>query len=197
MVSTMVGGAWVLLMYRLPREPSTPRIALWRTLRRLGAAQLLDGLVALPADARTREQFDWLADQVVEAGGQAGVWEASPGTAAQERALATDMCAAAASEYRALIQDAERARDAPVAARRRTLGRLRRELRAVRRRDFFPPPERELAVRAVEALAATLGRCRGEVGDPAPAARRSHGVRVVDPPLHRSQGAVRVRRRSR
>ena len=26
---------WVFLLYRLPRDPSTPRIALWRTLRRL------------------------------------------------------------------------------------------------------------------------------------------------------------------
>ena len=26
---------WVLLVYRLPREPSTPRIALWRSLGRL------------------------------------------------------------------------------------------------------------------------------------------------------------------
>ena len=43
---------WVLLAYRLPREPSTPRITVWRKLRRLGVAQLVDGLVALPADAR-------------------------------------------------------------------------------------------------------------------------------------------------
>src|SRR4051794_9204915 len=27
--------SWVLLAYRLPREPSTPRIALWRKLRAL------------------------------------------------------------------------------------------------------------------------------------------------------------------
>jgi len=46
---------WVLLAYRLPREPSTPRITLWRKLRRLGVVQVLDGLVALPADARTKE----------------------------------------------------------------------------------------------------------------------------------------------
>ena len=55
--------SWVLLAYRLPREPSTPRIALWRRLRRLGAAQLVDGLVALPHDARTREALEWLADE--------------------------------------------------------------------------------------------------------------------------------------
>jgi hypothetical protein len=47
-------GQWVLLSYRLPREPSTPRITIWRKLKRLGVAQISDGLVALPADARTR-----------------------------------------------------------------------------------------------------------------------------------------------
>ena len=58
----------MLLAYRLPREPSTPRIAVWRRLRRLGVAQLLDGLVALPLDARTKEQLEWVAEQVADAG---------------------------------------------------------------------------------------------------------------------------------
>ena len=44
---------WVLLAYRMPREPSTPRIAVWRKLRKLGAVQLVDGFVALPADPMT------------------------------------------------------------------------------------------------------------------------------------------------
>jgi len=48
-------GQWVLLSYRLPREPSTPRINIWRKLKRLGVVLISDGLVALPADARTRE----------------------------------------------------------------------------------------------------------------------------------------------
>jgi len=63
---------WVLLAYRLPREPSTPRINVWRKLRRLGAVQVVDGLVALPADPRTVEAFEWLADEVLEAGGKHG-----------------------------------------------------------------------------------------------------------------------------
>src|SRR6266496_4310557 len=62
---------WVLLAYRLPREPSTPRITLWRQLRRLGVAQIADGVVALPLDARTREQLEWLAEDVVDNGGEA------------------------------------------------------------------------------------------------------------------------------
>ena len=54
----------MLLAYRLPREPSTPRIATWRKLKQLGVAQLLDGLVALPLDSRNRERLEWLADEV-------------------------------------------------------------------------------------------------------------------------------------
>jgi hypothetical protein len=76
---------WVLLAYRLPREPSAPRLAVWRKLKRLGVAQLLDGLVGLPLDSRNREQLEWIADQVVEAGGDASIWTATPAALAQER----------------------------------------------------------------------------------------------------------------
>ena len=105
----MAVGDWVLLAYRLPREPSTPRIALWRGLRRLGAAQMIDGLVALPADSRTREQLEWLADGVIEAGGEAEVWLGRPGSAAQERAIADGCEAAIGEQYDRVIADARAA----------------------------------------------------------------------------------------
>jgi hypothetical protein len=145
--------AWVFLAYRLPREPSTPRIAVWRKLRRLGVAQVGDGLVALPHDARTREQLEWIADEVVEAGGDASIWLAEAASATQERAIASGMAEAIADEYRAVIAEAGEAVAEASGQRRRTLGRLRRELRRIRARDFFPPPEAELARRAVDELA--------------------------------------------
>lgn len=141
----------------MPREPSTPRSAVWRKLRRLGVAQLADGLVALPADARTREQLDWLAVEIREAAGTAAVWLARPASAAQERDLAAAMAAERGAEYIAVQQEAETAAALDEPARRRAVRRLREELRRVRRRDFFPPPEREAAVAAVEALAAGAG----------------------------------------
>jgi hypothetical protein len=153
MLGPMASGQWVLLAYRLPREPSTPRIALWRALRRLGAAQVLDGLVALPADSRTREQLEWLADDVVEAGGDASVWLAQPGSAAQERALAERMQAAVAADYARVVEQARAAAAQSVGVRKRTVARLRRELRRIGRRDYFPPGEREAATAAVETLA--------------------------------------------
>jgi hypothetical protein len=147
---------WVLLAYRLPREPSTPRSALWRKLRRLGAAQVLDGLAALPLDARTREQLEWLAEEVVEAGGEATIWIGELASAAQERELAARMAEAVAADYRSLSADAEAARREAPGSRRRTLARLRRELRRIRARDYFPPPERELAQQALAELAALV-----------------------------------------
>jgi len=113
-------GRWVLLSYRVPREPSAPRIAVWRKLKRLGVAQLSDGLVALPADARTREHLEWIAQEVREAGGQAGVWLAEPTEPTQERELATEMAAARAGEYTAVTVEAEQAAALPAAQRRRT-----------------------------------------------------------------------------
>jgi len=148
--------AWVLLAYKLPRDPSTPRSTLWRKLRRLGAAQVLDGLAALPLDARNREQLEWLADEVVEAGGEATIWVGELASARQERELAGDMAGAIADDYSAVIADAAAARADATGRRRRTLARLRRELRRIRARDYFPPPERERAERAVEQLATLI-----------------------------------------
>jgi hypothetical protein len=154
MTRAEIPGEWVLLTYRLPREPSTPRSSVWRKLRRLGVAQLGDGLVALPADARTREQLEWIADEVREAAGTAGVWLAKPATVAQERELATAMAAARTIEYQALRADAETALRFDDPERLHALRRLRAELHRIRRRDFFPPPECDRAVSAIEQVAA-------------------------------------------
>lgn len=151
----------MLLTYRLPRDPSTPRIAVWRKLRRLGVVPLSDGLVALPADARTREQLDWVVNQVREAGGTADVWLARPASAAQERELAAAMASARAAEYQAVLQDATAAGDLARDERVRAVRRLRNELRRIRRRDFFPPPERSAAGAAVDLLAAELSPVAG------------------------------------
>lgn len=141
-----------MLSYRMPREPSTPRIAVWRKLKRLGVGQLGDGVVALPADARTREQLEWIADEIIEGNGTGSIWLARPATLAAERDLAATMSAARAAEYAALTAEATAALQGdPQSVARR----LRAELRRITRRDYFPPRERDSAVAAIEALART------------------------------------------
>jgi len=143
---------WVLLAYRLPREPSTPRITVWRKLRRLGAAQIVDGLVALPADARTKEQLEWLADEVIDAGGEAMIWLGQLGSASDERHLTTRMADVIRAEYDEVIADAAAAVRDPPSVRRRTAARLQRQLARIERRDFFPSPDRDRARRVAEDL---------------------------------------------
>lgn len=161
--SKVVSGQWVLLTYRLPREPSTPRASVWRKLRRLGVAQLADGLVALPEDARTREQLEWIAEEVLGAGGTAMLWLARPTELADERSVAHAMSEERTREYDDLASRATTALQGTPVERRRALKSLRSELRGVRRRDYFHATGRQAAQSAVDALAIAVAD-RAEAG---------------------------------
>ena len=137
------------------------RITLWRELKKLGVAQLADGVVALPADARTREQFEWLAEEVVESGGQAGVWLARPSTASQERELAAQIADARAAGVFQVKSAASAAEVLSASARAGALRRLRAQWRQIARRGFFPPPERDRARRPSMRSPQLPTRCRG------------------------------------
>lgn len=128
---TQPDQSWVLLSYRVPREPSTPRIAVWRKLKELGVAQVGDGLVALPHDARTKEHLEWVAQRVTEADGEAIVWVAGTDRRTSKR-LTNELRAARAEEYRALLAEIEATADAGM----RAVKRWRRELRRIDRRNY-------------------------------------------------------------
>ncbi len=138
--------SWVLLSYRIPREPSTPRIAVWRKLKELGVAQVGDGLVALPADARTIEHLEWVAATVLEADGDAIVWKATPTTRRNSRDMAEQMSSARTEEYREILVEVQ-ALAQP--AEPRTVARLRRSWRKVDRRDYFRSALRDEARLAI------------------------------------------------
>jgi hypothetical protein len=66
---------WLLLSYKVPREPTANRVYVWRKLKKLGAVALQDSVWVLPATAHTREQFRWLASEIDELGGDTTLWE--------------------------------------------------------------------------------------------------------------------------
>lgn len=69
---------WLLLVYKVPSEPSARRVYVWRKLKRVGAILLHDSAWVLPATPRTREHLQWLSAEILEMGGEALLWDAAP-----------------------------------------------------------------------------------------------------------------------
>jgi hypothetical protein len=176
---------WVLLSSRLPREPSRLRLGIWRRLRRLGALLLHDAVWVLPADAKTREAFEWLAEEISEQGGTAFVWEALSLDEPQNRELVRRFRAEADARYAALAHSARRILQTARSRRRaaridvraalRQLKGLERGLRLERRRDYFRAPGRGDAETAVAIAIAGFET-------PRPGARSSGDEHALDHP---------------
>src|SRR5882724_5180443 len=61
----------VLLIVTLPPTPSSLRVRVWRRLRALGAVALKRTVYLLPDTSDHHEQFQWLAQEIQRAGGEA------------------------------------------------------------------------------------------------------------------------------
>src|SRR5215218_5610408 len=68
---------WLMLIHQLPAKPAYARVKVWRRLQSLGAVTVKGAVYALPANGETREDFAWLAKEIVESGGEAIVCEAA------------------------------------------------------------------------------------------------------------------------
>src|SRR5688572_4170066 len=67
----MVNLTWILLLYELPTKQSSQRVNLWRKLKKAGAISLKTSAYLLPDTPSHHERFQWLAQQVQDAGGEA------------------------------------------------------------------------------------------------------------------------------
>ena len=121
--------AWVLLVYKIPREPTASRAQVWRKLKRLGALLLHDAVWVLPATAWTREQFQWLTVEIGELDGEAHLWESHLLLNGQAEALVQQFQARVDAAYQKILQDLSQ-EDADLVA-------LSRKYQQVRAQDYF------------------------------------------------------------
>ena len=121
--------SWVLLVSKIPREPTSSRATIWRTLKRLGALLLHDAVWVLPATPWTREQFQWLAVEIGELEGEAYLWESRLLLNGQAEALVQQFQARVESAYQEILEEVER-EDADLVA-------LSRKYQQVRAQDYF------------------------------------------------------------
>lgn len=95
---------WLILVYKIPREPAAGRVYVWRKLKRLGAQSLQDAVWVLPATPRTVHQFQWLVTEITELGGEAMLWRSELVFADREEVLIEQFQSEVASMYRKILQ---------------------------------------------------------------------------------------------
>jgi len=79
--------SWLLFLYKVPHEPSSYRVYVWRKLKRIGALLLHDSAWALPLSSRSLAQFQELAAEIAKLGGDSLLWEARLAVGIQDEAL--------------------------------------------------------------------------------------------------------------
>jgi hypothetical protein len=133
--------SWLLLLFSLPTVRKTERVAVWRRLKKMGAVQITTSTYLLPDQPAQREQFQWLAKQIRDYGGDSTLVRAQ-----EIEGLTTDQIvllfnAARDEEY----VDLKKALQNFILSRRKRgtesaggeLERLTKQFRELRKIDFF------------------------------------------------------------
>jgi Protein ChrB, N-terminal len=94
---------WLLLAYRIPREPTAGRVYVWRKLKQLGAVAVQDAVWVLPLAPRTQEQFQWLAAEIVELGGDVSLFASELVFARDTKALRAAFENPVREQYQAIL----------------------------------------------------------------------------------------------
>jgi hypothetical protein len=123
---------WLLLVYRIPREPTASRVYVWRKLKQLGAASLQDAVWILPASDRNREQFQWLASEILELGGEVSLFDAESLMTGIERTLRQRFEAPVRAAYEEILTALKR--------RKPDLAALAKAYQQAKAQDFFQCP---------------------------------------------------------
>jgi hypothetical protein len=155
---------WLMLIHQLPAKPAYARVKVWRRLQALGAVTVKGSVYALPANGETREDFAWLAKEIVESGGEAIVCEAALVEGLSDSELQGLFDAARDEDYTRIATEARevaaRLRQEPtdnvLADTATQTARLRKQLDAVVAIDFFGAEARAAAEGLVSGLEAAL-----------------------------------------
>jgi hypothetical protein len=76
---------WIILIYKVPSQPTRLRAQVWRHLQRIGALYLQDSVSIVPAISELAENMQWIADEIQELGGDAYLFRATTTTPPHEQ----------------------------------------------------------------------------------------------------------------
>jgi hypothetical protein len=175
---------WLLLLAQLPSSPSSARVALWRRLRAIGAAGLLNGAWVLPQAAAHAEFFERLRETVHKQGGTAFVLTISAASPDGDEPIVRRFRADRSREYDEFTERCAAFLDeigketragkftfAELEEGEQDLEKLARWLAKIQARDFFPDESWPQSTEMLE-------RCRGVLEGFAWAVYAAEGVQT-------------------
>ena len=159
--------AWLLLVYRIPSDPTRLRAAVWRRLKSLGAVYLQNSAAALPASDSAERALRRLRREILEMDGSAMLLSCSALVGGQDIVALFQM--ARDSEYEEILdkcRDFHAGLEKEYVANHFTYGeleenevelvKLRNWFAKVRARDVYTAPKRDAALLALEACETAL-----------------------------------------
>jgi hypothetical protein len=99
----MVSLSWLLLTYKVPPEPATKRVALWRRLKGMGAIYLQNGVCLLPKTDNHVRRLKMLENDIAGMGGEAVILETIALDRGQEEKVVARFKADRDEQYREFL----------------------------------------------------------------------------------------------
>src|SRR5260221_4218250 len=171
---------WLLLIHQVPPKPNYLRVKVWRRLQRLGAVAVKNSVYVLPRSDQAQEDFQWVAREIAERGGDASICEARFVEGLSDGHVEAMFHAARDLDYAQVAEAARRLlkgigsgsrlggeRQASSAVE---LTRLKRRAAEISSIDFPRAPRRRAVGKVVGALDAQFPTAKREMANP-PASR--------------------------
>src|ERR1043166_1656425 len=68
-------ASWLLLIYKVPVEPTKVRVGIWRRIRSFGAVYLQNSICVLPSTKEHQRKLQIMQSEIERTGGEAVVFE--------------------------------------------------------------------------------------------------------------------------
>src|SRR5216117_1789890 len=140
----MRATSWLLLLFSLPTNRNTERVAVWRRLKKMGAVQIKTSTYLLPDRPAQYEQFQWLAQQIRDYGGDSTLVRAQEIEGLTKEKVIAMFNDARANDYAELRKSLQgfigRRKKMEAETTAAELERLTRQFREIREVDFFDSP---------------------------------------------------------
>ncbi len=165
-MSEPIQNPWLLLLHQVPPKPSYFRVKIWRRLQHLGAVAVKNAAYVLPNREQAWEDFEWIAREIIDAGGGAALCEVRFVGGLSDEAVEAMFREARDTDYAEVAEGArtlaEALADPSESADRQhadvtpQIERLRKRLAEITSIDFFAAPGRAKAEAAIADLEAAM-----------------------------------------